>query len=203
MDSPLLLTFKQLIATIGGYTFVVGGLAAVLGRLWVLRIVEREKFALQRQLDQTNKSLQAELDRTLHVTKTQFDAEFFIYKEIWSCLVDFRMKALRIRPLVDFVDLQETQEQRLRKRLQEFGPAFAELRDLVEKNKPFYAASVYSHLQKVIDLCYDESVDAEHSDRSSRDYWKEAKANREAILAAVDETCEEIRARVSAVIVTS
>jgi hypothetical protein len=203
MDSPVALTVQQLVATLGGYTFIVGGLAGLLGRIWVLRIVEREKFALQRQLDQTNRTLQAELDQRLHVTKSQFDTEFANYKEIWSCLVDFRIKALRIRPILDYVDPKETREERLKKRLQEFSPAFGALRDLVEKNKPFYSASVCDRLQNVIKRCYEESVAAENHERSHSEYWKEAKANCEAITAAVDETCEEIRSRISSIILTS
>lgn len=203
MDSSVPLTVQQLVTTLGGYTLVVGGLAGLLGRIWVLRTIEREKFALQRQLDQTNRRLQAELDQRLHITRSQFDTEFANYKEIWSCLVDFRMKALRIRPMFDYVDPKEAREERLRKRLREFGPAFEALRDIVEKNKPFYSVSVYERLQNVITLCYEESVAAEYLERPHGDYWKEAKANREAITAAVDETCEEIRSRISSVVVTS
>ncbi len=198
-----LLTFTDLLAALGGYTIVVGALAGFLGRIWVLRVVEREKFLLQRQLDRTSRVLQADLDRRLHISKTQFDSELANYKEIWSLLVDLRMKTLRLRPMLDYVEPNETQQERLTKRLKEFGPAFTTLRDTVEKNKPFYSEQVYQRLSKVVGLCHDEAIDAEYHERPHGEYWKEARVNREKISEAIDVTCEEIRTRVNSVVVTS
>ena len=137
MSNPVMLTLQQLLITLGGYTVIVGSLAGLLGRIWVLRIVEREKYALQTQLDKTKMSLQSELEQRLHMTKAQFDGELACYKEIWACLVTFRMRALRLRPMLDFIEPGESKEQRLQKRLQEFGAAFEALRDLVEKKRFF------------------------------------------------------------------
>ena len=78
---------SQLIAALGGYAVVLAGLFAIIGKIWVSRIIERERNALQRQLDETNRRLQFELDRDLHVGKTQFDLELNNYKAIWVCLV--------------------------------------------------------------------------------------------------------------------
>lgn len=203
MVSSSLVTITGLVATLGGYTLVVGALAAFLGRIWVFRIVEREKFALQRQLDHTNRVLQADLDHRVHISKTQFDSEFANYKEIWALLVDLRMKTLRLRPMLDYVEPGETQQERLTKRLKEFGPAFTALRDTVEKNKPFYSDQVYQRLSEVIGLCHDEAIDAEYHERPHNDYWIEARTNREKISGAIDITCEEIRTRVNSVVVTS
>ncbi|RFF44666.1 hypothetical protein [Xanthomonas campestris] len=203
MENSSLLTFKDLVATLGGYTIVVGALAGFLGRVWVLRTVEREKFQLQRQLDQTNKALQSDLDHHLHISKTQFDSEFINYKEIWSLLVELRMKTLRLRPMLDYIEPCETQQERITKRLKEFGPAFTALRDTIEKNKPFYSEQVYKCLSDAVGLCHDEAIDAEYHERPHGEYWKEARANRERISEAIDATCEEIRRRVSSVVVTS
>ncbi|WP_372177739.1 hypothetical protein ACCQ23_00660 [Xanthomonas axonopodis pv. phyllanthi] len=190
---------QEVILALGGYTVVLGGLFAFLGRVWLLRIVEKEKFELQRQLDETNRKLQAELDRDLHVSKTQFDAEFANYKSIWACLVDFRASTLQLRPMLDFIDPNESKEDRLKRRLTTFQSNFNTLRDQVEKNKPFYAQSVYDKLSEVIRQCHSEAIDAEYQERPSREYWKEADKNRKEIASAIDETCESIRTRVSSV----
>lgn len=190
---------QHIILTLGGYTVILGGLFAFLGRVWLLRIVEREKHGLQRQLDETNRKLQAELDRDLHVSKIQFDTEFANYKSIWECLVDLRASTLQIRPMLDFIDPKEPKEDRLKRRLTAFQGNFNALREQVEKNKPFYAQSVYDKLTTVIDLCHSEAIDAEYQERPSREYWQEAEKSRNDILVAIDETCESIRSRVSSV----
>jgi len=199
MASNTVISLQEIAAVLGGYTVVLGALFAFLGRVWVLRIVEREKYSLQRQLDETNRKLQAELDRDLHISKTQFDNEFTNYKSIWVCLVDLRSSTLQIRPMLDYIDPNESKEDRLKLRLEKFRDSFNALREQIEKNKPFYATSVYESLTNVVALCHSEAIDAEYHERSQREYWKEADENRKNIASAIDETCESIRSRVSSV----
>lgn len=190
---------QQIILALGGYTVILGALFAFLGRVWLLRIVEREKYGLQRQLDETNRKLQAELDRDLHVSTTQFDAEFANYKSIWACLVDLRAATLNIRPMLDYIDPKESKEDRLKRRLEAFQSNFNALREQVEKNRPFYASTVYDKLTEVVKLCHSEAINAEYHERPSHEYWREADKSRNEIVAAIDDTCESIRSRVSSV----
>lgn len=69
MANSVAISLKELITVLGGFTVILGALFTILGRIWVLRIIEREKHSLQRQLDETNRKLQAELDRDLHISK--------------------------------------------------------------------------------------------------------------------------------------
>ena len=186
-----------LISILGGYTVVLGALFGFIGRVWLLRIVEREKHSLQRQLDETNRKLQTELDRDLHISKAQFDNEFINYKLIWACLVDLRSSTLQIRPMLDQINPTESREDRLNRRLGEFWKHFIAFREQVEKNKPFYAPSVYESLTKVVELCHSEAVDAEDHERSQKEYWQEARINRGLISASIDATCEAVRSRLS------
>src|SRR5690606_40823576 len=50
-------TAGQIIAALGGYAVVLAALFAFIGKIWVSRIVERERNLLQRQLDETNRRL--------------------------------------------------------------------------------------------------------------------------------------------------
>ena len=193
------ISFGEVITVLGGYTLVVGGLFSVLARIWVLRLVEREKFSLQRQLDETNRSLQAELDRKLHIGKTQFDREFSCYQSIWACLVDLRNSTLQIRPTLDFIDPDENKEQRRKRRITKFSEHYNLLQEQIHKNRPFYSASVYDSLCEVVKLCHEEAVDADFVERTQREYWQESRENHKKIVAAIDACCEAIRSRISAV----
>lgn len=102
---------KEIIALLGGATIVLAALFAFIGKLWLSRDIEREKYNLQKQMIQiqnelsaTNKKLEAELQRSIHVDKIQFDYEFKIYQEVWSSLVSLRMVTMRLRPTIDEVE---------------------------------------------------------------------------------------------------
>ena len=187
---------SQLIAALGGYAVVLAGLFAIIGKIWVSRIIERERNALQRQLDETNRRLQFELDRDLHVGKTQFDLELNNYKAIWVCLVDLRVATLAIRPVMDFHDPNESKENRQKRRLSKAREALVSVQEQVEKNKPFYAPDVYDKARDVIKVCHKEAVHSDYTERPHHEYWNEAMKNQEFILAAIEDACIAIRNRV-------
>ena len=189
-------TVGQIIAALGGYAVVLAALFAVIGKIWVSRIVGRERSLLQRQVDETNRRLQSELDRDLHVGKAQFDLELNNYKAIWSCLVDLRTATLEIRPVMDFHDPSESKEERQRRRLNKAREALISVQEQVEKNKPFYAPDVYDKARDVINACHKEAVYSDYTERPHHEYWDEAMKNQELILAAIENACVAIRNRV-------
>ena len=175
---------------------MLGALFAFISKIWISRIVERERNLLQRQLDETNRRLQAELDRDLHIGKAQFDMELSHYKAIWACLVDLRAATLAIRPVMDFHDPNESKEERQKRRMSNARDAFGLVQEQVEKNKPFYAPDVYDKAREVIKICHTEAVYSDYTERPTHEYWTEAMANQEKILAAIEDACNAIRARV-------
>ncbi|PPT35163.1 hypothetical protein XarbCFBP8132_20765 [Xanthomonas arboricola] len=189
-------TVGQIIVALGGYAVVLAALFAIIGKIWVSRIVERERSLLQRQLDETNKRLQSELDRELHVGKAQFDLELNNYRAIWSCLVDLRTATLEIRPVMDFHDPNETKEERQRRRSRKAHEALVAVQEQVEKNKPFYAPDVYEKARGVIKACHKEAVYSDYTERPHHEYWDEAMKNQKIILAAIEDACVAIRNRV-------
>ena len=142
----------QLIAAFGGYAVVLTGLFAIVGKIWVSRIIERERSSLQRQLDETNRRLQSKLDRDLHIGKSQFDMELGNYKSIWACLVDLRAATLAIRPVMDFHDPNESKEDRQMRRMSKVRGAFGLVQEKVEKRKKLYAKDVYEKKREVINI---------------------------------------------------
>jgi hypothetical protein len=110
---------------------------------------------------------------------------------------------MQLRPILDQVDPKEPEEERIRKRLIQFGETFKVYRDLIEKNEPFYSKKVYLSLSKVLELCYGEAVDYEFKDdKNLKEYWQQQRKNREIIYKAIDDSCETIRSRIESLSIT-
>ena len=172
---------NQVLAIAGGTAVVVSGLAMVLGKIWVGRILNRENAAheaslkdVQAQLDATNKHLQAELDKGIHIHKVQFEKEFQSYEELWSKLVELRKVALSLRPLMDTVDPKETEDQRKTKRLTRFGDAIGDFIDAANKNRPFYSEDVFQSMDKLWNLAHSEAIEYKYLNPHDDSYWDKA-----------------------------
>ena len=201
---------KEIFTLLGGPSVVLIALFGVLGKIWVTRAIDKNRnnleseiLTMKDQLAVTNKKLDAEIDRSVHIDKKQFDHEFQIYKEVWACLVEVRAATLSLRPTLDYVDLEQSKEDRMKERLGELSLNFNEFVKLVEKNKPFYHESVYEKLSVVLVLVRDESVDYEYTERKQSEYFEEARENQKNIVSAIEEVCESIRGRFTVLKVTS
>lgn len=197
---------SEILAILGGFTVVLAALLGFIGKLWLSRIIEKEKATLQQKmaeiqadLNNTNKKLEAELERSVFIDKLQFEHEFSIYKEIWEALVNLRAATLMLRPTLDFVDPEQTREERIRNRLKAFAGPFETYRKLIEKYKPFYSPNVYLALSEILEKCYGESIGVEYVERKRSEYFKEARENQKQIVEAIDSSCEEIRKRIEEV----
>lgn len=138
-----------ILGTLGGASAVLTALFAYFGNLRL------EKY--KADLAATNTKLQGLLESSVHVSKAQFDKEFSIYQQVWVLLVALRARTLSLRPIMDHGDPEETEEERVQRRLKSFGEAFLAFRDAMENNRPFYAHSVYESLCQIFDLCNTES----------------------------------------------
>lgn len=195
---------KILFSPFGGVSVVLVGLASVLGKIWVEKTIQTYKKAseaelkqAQSELDKALRLLQCELDKDIHIHGVQFEKEFKIYEEIWGSLVDVKRKALALRPTLDMIDPSEQEEERMRRRLQEFATEFNPFVTLVEKHRPFYPADVYTSLINLVKEIHGEAIDYEYVERKRSEYFKEARKNQEKIVSLIDDVCEAIRTRVS------
>lgn len=199
-DIPIL---SETITAAGGVAAVISGLVAVLGKIWVGRILERERAdtdselqKLTSSLEATNRAFQLELDKGLHVHKIQFEKEFAVYELIWSKLDDVKSAALALRPTLDYVDPKESDEDRKKRRLEKFSSAVAAFGDQVNKSRPFYAQSVYVIIEEIWKLAHKEASEYKNRDPYSDGYWERATKNQDTILAAIDKCCNTIRERI-------
>lgn len=182
-------TLSEILGLLGGASVVITGLIAYLGNTRL--------EAFKSNLAVANNKINAFIDRSTHVSKAQFDKEFGVYQEIWEAMIPLRQSTLTLRPMLDQTDPNQPEEERIKERLQKFGPAFMTYRDIIEKNKPFYAESVYEKLFKVLELCHTEAIEYQFKDdRNLKDYWEGQRKNHVAINKAIDDSCESIRKRI-------
>ena len=125
---------------------------AFIGKLWLSRIIEQEKASLQSKLttlqanlNATTKKFEAELQRSVHIDKLQFDYEFKIYKEVWFALVELRIATMRLRPTFDQLDPLQSKENRIKERQDAFFKSLANYRDVVEKTNHSIRCKYITH----------------------------------------------------------
>ncbi|MBH2016811.1 MAG: hypothetical protein I8H88_10025 [Burkholderiales bacterium] len=204
------LIYSELLKVAGGAAVVLAGLSVFLSKIWAERIARREGeerdkriTELKAQLDQQAVVLKLRMDaalqKTVHVSKLQFEHEYQIYKLAWEQLFSLRQATLSLRPVMDRFDLNESKEDRMRARMQAFTVPYNAFLDVIEKNKPFYPAAIYNALSEVREKCRHELIDYEYDERPKSEYYKEAMKNHEELLGLIEATCAAIRDRVTEV----
>jgi len=75
-----------IVAEAGGFVFVLGGLAAWLGKVWSDRISEKLKTANAGEIENLKSTLELARTRELRIS----DARFQLYSGIWNALQDVK-----------------------------------------------------------------------------------------------------------------
>ncbi|WP_158123487.1 hypothetical protein [Vibrio vulnificus] len=199
-------SYNEIIQILGGTTVVLAALFGFIGKIWLAKIVENHKASLQQQLlevqtkvDATNNKLNAELQSATYISQIQLEHEYKIYQEIWALLVELKTATLRLRPLMDYVDPNQSQEERIRERLQDFAEKFNSVFKVLEHNRPFYPHEIYEVLDNVCEKCRHESIDSEYIERNNSEYYKEARKNQQEIVTLINSACDAIRVRLGEV----
>jgi hypothetical protein len=111
-------TAGAVVLSLGGGGVIVLALSSWLGKVWAERILaaDRAKYAreieeLRGSLERTTRLLQGEIDKTLFVTKTHFETEFKILREIWENVAVLRATMSDLRPSFAIVPAAQTPEQ--------------------------------------------------------------------------------------------
>ncbi|MEV3817092.1 hypothetical protein RI537_13350 [Aeromonas salmonicida] len=195
-------SYNEIIKALGGITIILAALFGLIGKLWLARIVERYKSSLQEQLlevqskiEATNKKLEAKLQSEIYISQLQLEHEYKIYQEIWVLLVELKSATLRLRPTMDYVDPDQSQEERIRERLQVFSDRFKSVHKALEHHRPFYPNEIYRVLDRVFEKCHHESIDSEYIARNNIEYYKEARQNQQEIIDLINSACDAIRSR--------
>jgi len=150
-------------------TPAVGGLLAYLGKrhleqqtakhnaaLETLRAnYERELESYKAELDTSRRMLQAEIDKTILVTKVHFETEFAALKDVFAKLAELKMQFRGLAPDFAVRPANETHEDKakaLLKRLLDFQTAFDTLLESVEQLSAFYPPEIYTGLSECLSV---------------------------------------------------
>ncbi len=76
----------ELVGVIGGWSVILAGLSTWLGKVWSGRILQSENAAHNKEIENLKSEL--ELERTREVRNS--DAQFTLYSEVWSSLMDVK-----------------------------------------------------------------------------------------------------------------
>ena len=191
---------------LGGATAILIALFTFISKIWISRIVEKNKYdlqiklnAIQHDLDASNKNLYAKIQNSIFISQRQLEHEYEIYQSVWASLIELKNATMRLRPAMDYVDPKKSREEIIRERLCVFGEKYNQFATLIEQNKPFYPQSIFNVIDSVCEKCRHESIDSEYIERKNSEYYKEAQENRKEIISLIDDVCTTIRSRLAEV----
>jgi hypothetical protein len=166
------------------YEFWIPTLISVLSLAW--------NYLQSRRI--INLETKAENKRVVH--RFQFEKEFAIYTELWGKVIELRIKASSLRPIMDFRPNGKTEEEIKQERLKELDTAYNELVTLFQHNKPFYSNEIYQETKEIIQIAHSEAIDYSLLEERKKDYWEKGKENIKAIDDHLDKLFLLIRQRI-------
>jgi hypothetical protein len=116
----------------------------LLGKRWLdgrLQKHDREMAKVRTDLEASMRLLQAEIDKTILVTKVHFETEFEAYKAVFARLSEVRLQFGGLRPSMNIVpanDTREAKRERLNRAVEKAQQAYNELITTSENLSPFY-----------------------------------------------------------------
>ena len=130
---------------LGGQGIVVVALITWLGKLWLSRILQKEKSKLQADIEKKIVALKAEHESRVHVGKIQFEREYESYEIIWAKISDVSKHLQRL-------SLAKEEHELFEPMCLEFSDLKAEIGELVAAKAPFIDAKVYEKAYKCTEL---------------------------------------------------
>ena len=160
----------------------------------ITELVEGAKLESTTQVEE----LRAELTHATYVSRVQFEKEFSIYSDVWDALVEVRDAVLSLRPWMDsWPEDKDARKKMQQDRMNLFADTFESFGKLAEKQKPFYADSIYAEIGALRKTMKREFIEYRYSDGDrEKDYWENAEKNAAKIVEQSDRICEAIRNRV-------
>ena len=146
-------------------------------------------------------SMKATIGAQLYIHQVRYQNEFNILMDLTEKLVELRDSALVLRPVVDYVDASEAEEDRKRKRLKRYQEAALAFYKLYETRKPFYPDEIYNGIKELDRVVWKEVVQYKNRLPSEgkgfdSEYWQKAEKNSEEISKLADKVIGLIRNRI-------
>jgi hypothetical protein len=137
---------------------------------------------LEHDFQRSQSRVQAEIDRSVFVTRAHFETEFEAMKDVFSCLSETRLAINGVRPMISLEPADETETEkfeRLSERLKALMIANDKLLATFEKKAPFYTEELY----EAVDKCYraarmeTDSIRASGKDALRHDGYSQGRQN--------------------------
>jgi hypothetical protein len=199
-------TAGAVVLSVGGGGAIVLALSSWLGKVWASRILEqdRAKYAreieeLRSSLERTNRAFQGEIEKTLFVTKTHFETEFKILREIWQRVSEVRATMSVLRPMSGYPATRPEQEAHLNRVFEAFMADLINLVHAVDHNSPFYPQEIYVLLDQLIHVAQRERDEIELTlhERFGLEWFSRGKENFGQYMTLVEKVGASIRERLS------
>lgn len=143
-------------------------------------------------------SMKATIGAQLYIHQVRYQNEFNILMDLSEKLVALRDSAHSLRPVLDYVDSRETEDERKQKRLKKHYDAAVTFYKAYETKMPFYPEEVYQGIKKLDLLARKEALEYETGKEKGFDkkYWDSASANALEMSKLTDEVMALIRSRI-------
>jgi hypothetical protein len=186
-----------------GSSAVVLLIATTLKERWIERAragYAKELEGVKDLLLREQKALQARVDRSVFVSKAQFDAEFNAMRDIFRYATEASLAIDQIRPMVEARPMQESEKERLHALYQRVDVAvlaFNRFSSEVSILRPFYPESLFVELAgcRTFGAIEITQVQTAINQTFSREWYLDGHENREHFSAHYLEAGRIIRSR--------
>lgn len=159
--------------------------------------IEDVKLVHAKQLESTR----AELSSQINTHGFRYEKEYEVLSELSALLVDVRDASLSLRPAVDYVDPNKSEDEIKKERLTRYYDALRTLYLVREKKRPFYPNEIYQSIQAIEKESRSESIAYQYQNPNDgekyMDYWDKAKENQDKITELAEDSMSKIRERVT------
>ena len=148
----------------------------------------------------TLESVHAAIGSSLGTHQCRYQREYDVLLQLSEKVVELRDATVTLRPESEYVNPDESDDERTRRQLQRYTAASRDLYQFYETRQPFFPESMLGALRTLDQAAWHEVIQDRH--RSPRgegfdlNYWENAAANSARIQAAADLVLAAIRARV-------
>ena len=147
---------------------------------------------LEHEFQSSQKQRQAQIDRSLFVTRAHFETEFESMKDVFACLSEVRLAINAVRPMASLEPAGESEEEKLKRlsdRLKALMTTHDKLLVTSEAKAPFYTEDLYESVETCLRAAVKEAL--------RMDGYVEASQNNETFSEGYIKSVRIIRNRIS------
>jgi hypothetical protein len=163
-------------------------------------VTELEKY--KDQLDRSKLLLQADIDKTILVTRVHFETEFDALKSVFARLAEVKLQMPAVRPKFSVALVDETLEKKLARltdRINALQEAYNGLLETSEHLSAFYPQNIHEQVEQCLRRAKCEISDSSHSREEifTQDWYDRGQSNVEEFMKIFESVSTLIRDRIS------